>query len=369
MEIIVIGNGVVGLAIAWELSGYFSNITVLGTTLSGAASKVAAGMLAPVGEASFEDLSDLKFNIGALNYWPDFKTKLESHSGQSIEFHMSNALLVAYTPDDKRYIQRLFDLHNALGLKTQFLTTKELRALQGYLSPYVSAGVLISSDAQVDNRKLYNALNTVLCKNNVKIIDKLVKRVVKQKNAWGIYLKDGQLLQTDVVVLATGAFLGNIEADLSLKLPKVYPVKGTTVRCRFSSKLSPSVIRGFVNSKQCYIVIRPYEIVVGATSKDAGFDTSLDLGDFADLLESSRKLLPMLDDTKIEEISTGLRPATLDHLPYIGKLDEGLLCAYGHYRNGILQTPITAKIISAILTNQEPPKESVFVDPARIKDE
>jgi glycine oxidase len=366
-EILIVGNGIISLSIAFKLTLEGKKVTVVGKNLTGKATSVAAGMLAPVGELAFEDSNHTEFNLKALCVWKSFAQEILKYTKAKIGFSNSQSLLVAYSPDDTNYLKRLQDLYNQLGLKSQWLSPSKLRNLNGYLCPEISSGILTTTDWQVDNRLFYKALQRFLRSSKVSLINSIVRKIKKNNNGFELTLDDNTNVFSPCVVIAAGSFSSQIEISPPVALPYVYPVVGQTIRLKPIAKLPSYMIRGFINGKSLYIVNRTYETVIGATSKDAGFNNNITLGDFSELLELARLLLPVLDDAIIADISSGFRPATLDHLPFVGELDENLYCAYGHYRNGILQAPITAEIIACLINKKPLFKEAHYVSPTRIK--
>jgi len=152
-------------------------------------------------------------------------------------------------------------------------------------------------------------------------------------------------------VLAAGAWsraVGGLPEDLR---PPVRPVKGQTLRLRGPADHLTHVVRGSVKGNAVYIVPRADgEIVVGASSEEAGFDDRPRTGPVYELLRDAATLVPALTETTFVEVDTGLRPATPDNAPILGPTRlPGLVMATGHYRNGVLLTPVTADEIAALV--------------------
>ena len=156
----------------------------------------------------------------------------------------------------------------------------------------------------------------------------------------------------DRVVIATGALppMAGLE---ELGLPRIRPVRGATLRLsgRPGIELPRRTIRAVVQGFHCYLVPRgDRELVVGATSEEQGYEPIARAGGVFQLLDAARSILPSVDELALEEVAVGLRPATSDHVPFVGPLrDPRVVAALGHYRNGILLAPLTARRVVAAL--------------------
>jgi glycine oxidase len=171
-----------------------------------------------------------------------------------------------------------------------------------------------------------------------------------------------------VVVLACGAWSSRIGGLPPDTIPAIRPVKGQTLRLRtVGPPLLTCVLRGSVRGCSVYLVPRgDGRVVVGASSEDAGFDLRPRAGAVYELLRDAQALVPGLSEAELEEVSTGLRPASPDNAPLIGPSRvPGLVLAIGHYRNGVLLTPVTADAIAGLLADGAMPDEVAPFTPAR----
>jgi glycine oxidase len=178
------------------------------------------------------------------------------------------------------------------------------------------------------------------------------------------------------VVLAAGAHSGRVAGLPDADRPQVHPVRGQTLRLRMSADtMPPLIVRGTVKGSPVYLVPRATspesgpptgELVIGASSEEAGFDCTPRAGAVYELLRDAQSLLPAVSEAELVEVSTGLRPGSPDNAPLIGKArTEGLVIATGHYRNGVLLTPITADGVAALLTDGALPPELLAFTPER----
>ena len=185
---------------------------------------------------------------------------------------------------------------------------------------------------------------------------------VRGSRVRAVTLDDATTLTAASVVLAAGAWSGQLAAA------PVRPVKGQTLRLRLPSGVRlPRVVRASVKGSQVYVVPRADgRVVVGASSEEAGFDVQPRAGAVYELLRDAQSVLPVLGESVFEELSTGLRPATVDNAPLIGACEvEGLVHATGHYRNGVLLAPVTADAVAAIVAGDTPPDVVAAFRPGR----
>jgi glycine oxidase len=175
-----------------------------------------------------------------------------------------------------------------------------------------------------------------------------------------------QLPAADVVVLAAGAYSAALHPVLARV---IRPVKGEILRlrCRRGTLAPPSrTVRAIVGGRTCYLVPRDGgRLVLGATQREAGFDTEVTAGGVRELLTDAERVLPAIAEYAFEEAAAGLRPGSPDNLPVIGALEAGVLAATGHHRHGILLAPLTADAIVALLRNDRVPPEVTPAAPDR----
>jgi len=280
-------------------------------------------MLAPVTEADFGEDELLALNLESAAAWPAFAAELEAASGMSVGYSQDGAFVVAVDRDDSEELKRLHELQRSLGLESEWLVPSAARAREPGLAPRIAGAIDAPGEAQVDPVAVVAALRVAAEAAGVRIERADVKSL------------DG--VPAEQVVLAAGAWSGQI-ADV-----RVHPVKGQLLHLRTRAGAAPLAGR-IIRTPRCYIVPRADgRVVVGATSEEKGFDTSVDAGAVHRLLESAWEVLPDVWELEFVQVIAGLRPATPDNRPLIGASDtEGLIYATGHYRNGILLAPLTA---------------------------
>ncbi|HEX2419178.1 MAG TPA: glycine oxidase ThiO [Micromonosporaceae bacterium] len=347
-DVAVVGGGVIGLAIAWRCAQRGLRVTVHDPDPGSGASSVAAGMLAPVTEAHFGEEPLLSLALAAARAWPDFAAELSKTTGESLGYRTDGTLLVAYTDDDLREIQRLYRFYESLGLPAQPVTGREARSVVPLLAPRVRGGMVANADHQVDPRRLSRALLRAVTRAGVSVRRERVARLAD--------LTAGQ------VVLAAGCWTGQLA-----ELP-VHPVKGQVLRLRTPGPPEFRLtVRALAGARPVYLVPRADgEVVVGATMEEQGYDVSVTAGGVHQLLRAAIDVVPEVAEYRLVETSAGLRPGTPDNAPLLGVTSEPrVIAATGHNRQGILLTPVTADAITELLVTGQTPQLIAPFDPRR----
>ncbi len=354
-DVLVVGGGAIGLSIAWRAAGAGLSVTVVDPAPASGTSRVAAGMLAPVTEAHYNEQAILRLNVDSAARYPEFVAELSEATGIDPGLSTVGTVLAAVDADDQRVAQELLAFHRSLDLPTQPLTTRELRTLEPFLTPNLRGGLLVETDHQVDPRRLLAALLAACRTAGVRFVEAPVRGVASGgQRATGVVLGDGTTLDAGQVVLAAGAWTGGLEGLPPGAFGQLRPVKGQLLRLQIPPALRPLLrhtVRGLVHGVSIYLVPRADgELVVGATVEEQGFDTTVTAGAVHDLLRDASELVPAIGELALVETCAGLRPATTDHGPLLGRAHlDHLVVATGHFRNGILLAPITADVIRDVL--------------------
>ena len=379
-DALIIGGGVIGLAIAWRLAQRGLTVTVIDRAPGRGASWAAAGMLAPVTEVHYEEEALLGLNLESARRWADFAAGLEEASGTSVGYRPCGTLAVAADAGDHAWLGDLHRFQGELGLKAERLTSRECRRMEPALSPRIRGGVLVEGDHQVDPRRLAAALIEAARRGGVEFRAGTVDSLLMETGTCaGVVIGSGngsgsgtEALTAGVVVLAAGAWSSTLTGadDLPLGLlPPIRPVKGQILRLRQRSGV-PVInrnVRGLVEGSSVYLVPRSDgEVVVGATMEEQGFDTTVTAGAVMNLLRDAYGLVPELSEFEFLEATASLRPCSPDNAPVIGATGvNGLVMAGGHHRNGILLTPVTADLMAELITTGSMPALGKPFDPAR----
>lgn len=342
MKIGIIGGGIIGLSIGWQLARRGADVTLFERNRVGReASRVAAGMLAPYAEVGFEEIELMELGQESLRLYPRFLDELSEDTNNLPRFNRCGTLLAGIDRDDTEQLKRLYDFREELKLTVEFITGTAAREREPLLSPNVVSAVWLPEDAEIDNRQLLKNVREAFEQQGGALREESeVKNVqVAGGTVCGLATNSSEF-QFDTVVLAAGSWARHIEGIPRHLRPPVRPVKGQIITLR---KTGDCPLKGTVRSPRVYMV--PKEdgtIRLGATTEEKGFDKTPTAGGQKELLEDGWEVIPSIFDLPLIETSVGLRPASRDHSPVIGETDiRGLFYATGHYRHGILMTPVT----------------------------
>jgi glycine oxidase len=373
VDLAIVGGGVIGLALAWRARAKGLSVTVLEReTVGRGTSYVAAGMLAPVAEVEFGDAGQAVLELGlrSAEMWPEFATELERCSGEEVGLRRTGTLVLARDEDEARELERQIAWRNSLGLRTTRLRPSEAREREPALAPATRLGMEAPEDHSVDPRRVLVALRRACERVGVALREHAsVGRVELDDScarATGIALADGELISARHVVLAAGAWTGQIEGLPEHARVSVRPVKGQILRLR--DPAGPGLLERVVRFEGGYLVPRADgRYVLGATVEERGFEEHATAGGVYELLREAHELLPGVSELQIEELCVGLRPGTPDNVPVIGPgALAGLTWATGHYRNGILLAPLTAELVLQSLLGEQAGSPLLSVcDPGR----
>ena len=362
-DVVVAGGGVIGTAIAWRAAAAGLDVVLVDPADGHAASLVAAGMLAPASEALFGEGALLRLNLLAVRRFGPFAAELEGAAGREVGLRGEGTLAVAYDPGDYAALIRLTAFRRSVGLDAEELDSRACRKLEPFLTPDVHGGVLFADDWSVDNRRYASALREAARTAKVRSVrDRVAEVRVRDGQARGVRLARGGDIDAGRVVVAAGCWSGAIGGLPEALRSVVRPVKGQLLRLRHPAGVPPVLshtIRAIVRGTDVYLVPRADgELVVGATSEERGADQTVTAGAVHDLLHDAMSVLPVTSELILAETCAGLRPGTPDNGPVVGWCGpDGLLLATGHYRNGILMSPVTADAATALLVGQAPAPE------------
>ena len=362
-DIVIAGGGVIGTAIAWRAAAAGLDVVLVDPDRGDAASLVAAGMLAPVSEALFGEGALLRVNLLAVRRFGSFAAELEEAAGHQVGLRREGTLAVAYDPDDHAALMRLTAFRRSAGLAAEELDSRACRALEPFLAPDVHGGVRFGGDWSVDNRRYAAALGEAARAAKVRVVrDRVTDALVRDGRARGVRLADGGDIGSAWVVIAAGCWSSAVGGLPHALRGAVRPVKGQLLRLRHPASMPPVIthtIRATVRGTDIYLVPRAGgERIVGATQEERGPDQTVTAGAVHDLLHDAMSVLPVTSELILAETCAGLRPGTPDNGPVVGACGpDGLLLASGHYRNGILMSPVTADAVVAMLTGGSPAPE------------
>ena len=359
-KILIIGGGVIGLGIGWQLAKAEASVTIHERGQAGrGASWAAAGMLAPLAEAHSEEPELLKLGSQSLARYPQWVGELEADAKMAIGYRVEGTLIVGLEPDDTHQLRHLYTSQQELGLDVEWLNGRSAREIEAALSPRVTAAIRCVTDHQVDNRLMVQALQRAYqAHGGVLHENRSIERIVVENGAaTGVQTQDG-FHEAEVLILAAGCWSAQIKGLPDNLLPPVRPVKGQMMALQMEAGITVKNVIRTVRARystSVYLVPRTDgRLIVGATSEEMGFDTRLTVGGVFELLRGAYEAVPSVYELPILETWAGLRPGSRDNAPILGKTPvENLIYATGHYRNGILLTPITAyEIAKLVLTGE-----------------
>jgi glycine oxidase len=368
-DVAVVGGGVIGLAVAWRAAALGLRVTVLERGEPGAGtSRVAAGMIAPISEARRSEQPLLHLGLASARAYPEFVAELIDVSGQDPGYLACGTIAAARDNDEAEALDRELALRRSLGLPVRRLLASEARRLEPSLAPALRLGLEVPDDHAIDPRKLTPALAEAAKRSGVELrsgVEVSSLMLTKADAVEGVRLTTGEVVTAAQVVIAAGVWCGNLQGIPDDARVPIRPVKGQILR--FHDPGGPGLLSRALRMHVGYVVPRgDGRYVLGATTEERGFDTTVTAGPVFELVRDAIELLPGFSELVIDELSAGLRPSTPDNAPALGPSTiDGLHWATGHYRHGILLTPITAEIVSRGLAGDPLPELAAAFAPSR----
>jgi glycine oxidase len=346
-DVAIAGGGVIGGAIALELSRAGLRVGLFDRQQPGQeASWASAGILSPAPESPGM-IAMVPLGKMSLSLYPEFVARIEEISGKSTGFRPKGTLEAFFSNDTKEKLSTIIALHHGLGLRAEPLRAEDARELEPALSDDVEAAVLRPDECSVDNRALTSAVLDAAKSSGAEIFSGNGARAIwREGNRCAGLILQNEKVAAKWTIIAAGCFSAAIEGVANYA--PVRPAKGQMA----SLRIDDLEIQRVLWSENIYLVPRnDGRILAGATVEHVGFDKRTTAGGIQKILSAAIELVPVLANARIEETWAGLRPDSPDHLPILGPTDvDGLLMATGHFRSGILLTPITARLIREWIT-------------------
>jgi glycine oxidase len=366
-DIIVVGAGIVGCAVAYELARRGASVQIVEERTAGmGATRAAAGILAPHIEVT-SPTAFLDLAVRSLNLFDDFIARVQGDSGSSVLYRRTGTLQVAMSQESMGEIRNAAARLEAQGVALGLLDGQAASAEEPHLSHDVVGGLVVPSHGFVAAGELIRALIGGARRHGAQVIEgSRVRRIVAADRDITVETDRGPLTGS-AVVLAAGSWSGHIEIAGLPARALVRPIRGQLLRLAWKGPM----LRRIVWSDRCYLV--PWDdgtLLVGATVEDAGFDERTTVAGVRDLLESACEIAPGAWTAGFVDARAGLRPASPDLLPIIGasRVLPNLMYATAHYRNGFLLAPVTAALVAdAMLDNRIDPALAA-VGPQRFAD-
>jgi glycine oxidase len=348
-DVAIAGGGLIGGAIALELAQAGLRVAVFDRGEPGReASWASAGILSPAPENPGA-IPMVPLGKASLALYPEFVAAVEEISGQSAGFRPKGTVEALFSRDAARELSTLIALHHGLGLQAEPLRPDDACELEPALNPDIEAAALRPDEASIDNRLLTSAVLQAARKNGVEIFPgRAANAIWREGNRCaGLELQD-EKVSARWTIVAAGCFSSGI-AGAKAYAP-VRPAKGQMIALRADGLKIERVLW----SERIYLVPRnDGRILAGATLEYVGFEKQVTAGGVEKILAAALELAPGLARARIDDTWAGLRPDSPDHLPILGPTDvDGLLIATGHFRSGVLLTPITARLMREWITQQ-----------------
>jgi glycine oxidase len=353
-DVAVIGAGVIGAAIAYELVSRGASVTLLDCRGAGLGStQAAAGMLVPYLEGFGRPL--LPLAAKSLDMYDEFVDRVSGDAGIPIGYRRTGSLQAAVRGETIEELEHVAAVARAKGVKCELLDGDEARKAEPQLTQAVTAALFMQSHGFVVPADLSGALSAAAIKHGVSVrVPARAHRIARHGARLQIHVDEHSPITAEYVVVAAGSWSGAIEIEGVPPLP-VRPIRGQLLQLATAAPALNRIVWG----SRCYLVpSTSTSVLVGATVEDAGFDERTTVGGVRDLLDSAAELVPALSDATFVGARAGLRPTTPDEMPIIGRSNKvpGLVYATGHYRNGVLLAPLTARAVAGlVLDNREDP--------------
>lgn len=349
-DVAVAGGGLIGASIALELACAGLKVAVFDTQKPGReASWASAGMISPPPETPAMDPL-VPLSLASVSLYPDFIRLVEDLSGQKAGYRKYGALDIVLTEDEQARVADVIAQHRAVGLRAELLTSQQACELEPSLTAEIRAAIHRPDEASLDNRIFTEATLEAAHRKGVEIFSGNGAKALWNEGrvCRGLQLETGRV-EARWTVIAAGCFSARIEGAAAYA-PTI-PAKGQMMALRSNAVH----LQRDLWSEHYYLVPRnDGRIIAGSTVEYEGFDRTVTAAGMKKILTAATSLVPALEKARIEETWSGLRPDSPDHLPILGPTDrDGLLIATGHFRSGILLTPITARLIREWITAQQ----------------
>ena len=370
MKVIVVGAGVIGCAVAYELARRGANVHVLdGRPPGRGATFASAGILAPAVEGHHPDL--LHLTSCSLAAYDDFIGRVRRDSGVDVEYARTGTLQLAFTSEQAAVLSESAARCAASGIAHALLDGAGARALEPRVSNAVISALHVPAQGYVSAEQLVSALVQAAARRGATVVNRRVDQIDETPNGAAVVTSSERLV-ADAVVVASGSWSVPTAPALSDVLDSaragskgVKPIRGQLLHLQVDEPIASSVLWG----PDCYIVPwRNRTTLVGATVEDVGFDESATVEGVRWLLTAAVAVAPVLDRARFLEVRVGLRPKTEDELPAIGRSStmHHVFYATGLYRNGVLLAPLTATMVADLVVDGREHADLVRVRPDRL---
>jgi glycine oxidase len=345
-DVVVIGGGVIGASIAFELASKNLRVVILDRQQPGReASWAAGGILSPAPDSP-RDVPLVPLGRESLKIYPKYVAAVEQAAGKSVFYSREGTVEIFLAPEGEAERDNSVAAHHRLGLAAEAISLADAHELEKSIGPAARGAAWLSDEGTVEPRLLTEAALAAARSRGAEVRWNCgVTGLLRAGTRCTGVVADGNAIAARYVVLAAGCFSAEIgsEKDSLARYAPTRPVRGQMIALRSETVNLRRVVR---SAKGYLIPRRDGRVVAGSTSEEAGFKKQVTPEGLRQVRNAAIELCPALAEAEILDTWAGLRPATPDELPILGPTDiDGLLIATGHYRNGILLAPITATLI------------------------
>jgi glycine oxidase len=352
-DVVIIGGGVIGLSIAYELAREGVQATVLDRDEMGrAASWAGAGIISPGSERPTDNPS-VELRSRSARLYPRWSAALLEETGIDNGYRRTGGVDVAWSEDEEQALKAASGRWREEGIAFERLAPGDFARVEPALNPELRVAYFLADRAQIRNPRHLKALADAASRRGVCLRPGSAALGFEMKGGRVTAVQtSGDLLACGTAVVAAGPWSDPLLGSIGLRVPTP-PIKGQIVLLRGE----PLLVRRIVEHGRNYLVPRDDgRILVGATEEEVGFDTRPTPVGVRDLIDEALKLCPVLAEAEVERTWAGLRPGSLDSRPYIGLAPgfPNLVVATGHRRAGLQLSPATAEVVSDLVLGRPP---------------
>ncbi len=354
-DVAIIGGGVEGCSIAYQLSKAGVQVSVIERDeVAAEASSAAAGLLAPAGVLTGPK-AGADLYLASWSMTPALIEELEARSGVQVEYLRTGSLHVVTDADEDTHLRMYEQAWKAHGADVSWITGDELHRVEPLLPSEIHAALSIPHAASIRPRLMTRAYAEAARKLGARFYEHTEVTGFRQSDGrfTGVQTKRGETIDCERVVIATGAWSAQMGSWLGLDIP-VFPARGQIL----SLKQPQTPLKHTIFGRGLYLVPKvDNTIYIGATVEQAGFDKSNTAGGVAWLLSEAIALLPGLANAALANIWAGLRPWSADSYPILGKAPgwKNVFLATGHGAGGFELSAITGQTMAELLTTGQIP--------------
>jgi glycine oxidase len=368
VNITIAGAGVVGCAIAYELASRGARVRVLDGRGPGAgATRASAGILAPHIEG--HDATMLALGVRSLDLYDEFVSRVVMDAGTKVEYERTGTVEIAKTLDEANRLKRRARSLGDARIEHQLLDAADVRRLEPAVTAAAVAGLHIPQHGYIAAGDLTRALASAAIRRGATFDVGSVVAVegvgADAGTRTGARVRTADaVIESDVVIVAAGSWSTSLDG-VSASPAAVKPIRGQLLQLRLPERPAERVIWG----SDCYLVARQDgSVLAGATVEDVGFDERATSSGVQQLLQGAMALMPALAGAAFEEVRVGLRPKTPDELPLVGASSTmpHVFYATGHYRNGVLLAPLTARLVADLVLEGKADDLLALLQPRRL---